>query len=204
MAHWHSLYVWLVVVGALMLAYVALFLTGKDVAIRPRGIFILLLCAVAEAPVARIWPKSGVSFPSQGAFRLTACETLQFALFWAALLVYFTGCSFRLIHAAPGAVRRELDEVCRRLSLRKEDEPSALLLTSKGVTLTVAVIPVGSRFVLLIFRRDYLPGKLHPFVAWLSERYPGPVARLFVRRGRAEAPPSFFGDTEAGRRSDER
>jgi hypothetical protein len=113
MGGWPSLYVWLVVAGAIVLGYVALFLTKKEVAIRPRGIFFLLaLCGVADLPLRAVWPKPGYSITPWPAFALTGGEALMLALFFAAPLVYFIGVSFRLLHAAPGAVHDELDEAC--------------------------------------------------------------------------------------------
>jgi hypothetical protein len=185
-ADWPYLYVWLAVTGALLLGYLGLFLARKEVAVRPRGLIVLLaVCVMLEPPIMWVWKTPAWKTPEGVAFAPTAGALLMFALLLAGLSLCFGGWSFRLVHAGAAAVLAEMDEACRRLFIQKDDSyPARPKLAAKGKTLTLSVLPLGSRFCLILLPRAAAPGKLTLFLGWLSKRYPGPIPKIRVNLDR--------------------
>lgn len=177
------------IVGAVLLAYLMLFLARKDSAITPVGILVTLLVGIGVGlPVRWLW--NNPPLPEHIAFDPSPMSVVPAFLLISSLAFYVGGYSVRLVRAETSSVRRELEEACRRLFIQQENDGWAMRLSAKGpakaktfltgtiVKATVEVIPLGRRITLLVLPRVHYPPKLTLFFDWLSKRYPGPVPRI--------------------------
>jgi hypothetical protein len=156
---------------ALLLAYFALFVARKDVSPRPKtmaGIIFLGLVAQVGILVQSEGPP-----PSSGVV-VVLMRAVVIALF-------FSQRNTRLVHARPDEVRAELLEACRRLFIDvQEPRPGELLLSARGVGVSVRLLRSLGPTTLILFPPPPGPGKLALLFDWLKKRYPGPIPRIRV------------------------